>query len=380
MSDRRGARRLHPVGQAGAVRARHEPARRPRASLGVDLDSVCGGRGICGRCQVVVSEGEFAKHGIDVARRPPHGVQRRRSRRYRERSGLAPDRRLGCHARVCGDLVVDVPPESQVHRQVVRKEADAHPIEVDPVVRLHYVEVREPDMRRPAATSSGCWRRSSATGQLTGLACDAHVLRDAAAHAARGRLDRHGRGARRRRRSSPCGRGSTTARSAWRSTSARRPWPGTSATWRAARSSRSAGAMNPQIRFGEDLMSRVSYVMMNPGAETELTRVDPRVRRRADRASCARRPATSPPTSWRSRWSATRSCITCSWGSIPTELGGAPFALATDEAVHRRAAELDLHGREPGRARVPAAVHRRPRRRRHRRRDPVRGAARAGRS
>ena len=34
----------------------------------------------------------------------------------------------------------------------------------------------------------------------------------------------------------------------------------------------SAGEMNPQIRFGEDLMSRVSYVMMNPGSEKELTR------------------------------------------------------------------------------------------------------------
>ena len=32
--------------------------------LGVDIDSVCGGRGICGRCKVLVSEGEFAKYGI----------------------------------------------------------------------------------------------------------------------------------------------------------------------------------------------------------------------------------------------------------------------------------------------------------------------------
>ncbi len=45
----------------------------------------------------------------------------------------------------------------------------------------------------------------------------------------------------------------------------------------------SAGAMNPQIRFGEDLMSRVSYVMMNPGSEAELTARDPWVRRRLDR-------------------------------------------------------------------------------------------------
>ena len=33
-------------------------------NLGVDIDSVCGGRGICGRCQIEVSEGEFAKLGV----------------------------------------------------------------------------------------------------------------------------------------------------------------------------------------------------------------------------------------------------------------------------------------------------------------------------
>ena len=33
-----------------------------------------------------------------------------------------------------------------------------------------------------------------------------------------------------------------------------------------------AGIMNPQIRFGEDLMSRVSYAMMNPGGEIEMTK------------------------------------------------------------------------------------------------------------
>ena len=113
----------------------------PRRALGVDLDSVCGGRGICGRCQVVVSEGEFAEARHHLARPTTSRAFSAPEETYRERSGLAADRRLGCHARVCGDLVVDVPPESQLHRQVVRKEADAHAIEVDPVVRLHYVEV-----------------------------------------------------------------------------------------------------------------------------------------------------------------------------------------------------------------------------------------------
>ena len=41
-----------------------------------------------------------------------------------------------------GDLVVDVPASSQVHRQVVRKAAESRVITLDPVVHLHYVEVK----------------------------------------------------------------------------------------------------------------------------------------------------------------------------------------------------------------------------------------------
>ena len=35
--------------------------------LGVDLDSVCGGRGICSKCQITPSYGEFTKHGVTVS-------------------------------------------------------------------------------------------------------------------------------------------------------------------------------------------------------------------------------------------------------------------------------------------------------------------------
>ena len=106
-------------------------------SLGVDLDSVCGGRGICGRCQVVLSEGEFAKHQIDSRADHLTAVNDVETE-YAADKGLTTGRRLGCQAELLGDVVIDVPPDSQIHRQVVRKEADAHPIEVDPVVRLHY--------------------------------------------------------------------------------------------------------------------------------------------------------------------------------------------------------------------------------------------------
>ena len=297
---------------------------------------------------------------------------------YRDRPGSAPERRLGCHAQVAGDLVVDVPPESQVHRQVVRKEADAHAIEVDPVVRLHYVEVREPDMRDPSGDLGRLLEALEREWALTGLACDDHVLAGLQRDAPRGRAGRS---------PSRC----TTAR---RSS---RVWPGfhdralghrvrhrlddgrraTSATSRAATCSRSSGAMNPQIRFGEDLMSRVSYVMMNPGAEKQLTEV---VRGCVDELTAELVRAGAMPTRRRPRGhasSATRSCITCCSASTRPSSAARRSRSPTDGAVHRRATELGP-ARPPGRARVRAAVHRRARRRGHGRGDPLRGAVPAG--
>jgi uncharacterized 2Fe-2S/4Fe-4S cluster protein (DUF4445 family) len=308
-------------------------------SLGVDLDSVCGGRGICGRCQVVVSKGEFAKHGITS--RTSHLTDfSQPERAYRERSGLADDRRLGCHARVCGDLVVDVPPESQIHRQVVRKEADAHPIEVDPVVRLHYVEVRQPDLADPSGDFQRLQEALLRDWSLDGLTCDPHVLAS---------LQR------------------TLRAGDWAITVAVHDagtitaiWPGfhdvalgvafdIGSTTVAGHLCdlftgevlASAGAMNPQIRFGEDLMSRVSYVMMNPGSEADLTRV---VRECVDGliADLCTHANADPSDVLELAVVGNPIMHHLFLGLDPTELGGAPFALATDEAVRRRAAGLDL--------------------------------------
>ncbi|MEM9814429.1 MAG: drug:proton antiporter, partial [Pseudomonadota bacterium] len=88
-------------------------------TLGVDLDSVCGGRGICSKCQCSPAFGTFAKHAITSepeALSAPNAVEAR----YEEKRGLKPGRRLGCQAEILGDVVIDVPAESQVHRQIVR--------------------------------------------------------------------------------------------------------------------------------------------------------------------------------------------------------------------------------------------------------------------
>jgi uncharacterized 2Fe-2S/4Fe-4S cluster protein (DUF4445 family) len=122
--------------------------------LGVDLDSVCGGRGICSKCQVSPGVGAFPKHGVTVtddALSPWNAVEAR----YDRVRGLKQGRRLGCQAQICGDVVLDVPPESQVHRQVVRKAATERVIDMDPATRLYYVEVQGPCRCR---SCGGCSR------------------------------------------------------------------------------------------------------------------------------------------------------------------------------------------------------------------------------
>jgi uncharacterized 2Fe-2S/4Fe-4S cluster protein (DUF4445 family) len=314
-------------------------------ALGVDLDSVCGGRGICSRCQVSPGYGEFAKHGVTVTAQALsdwNAVEER----YRQKRGLKEGRRLGCQARVQGDVVIDVPPESQMHRQVVRKQASQRALVMDPATRLYYVEVPEPDMIEPMGDFERLRAALAAQWDLPGVTADLGILR---------RLQpvlRQGRWA--------------VTLAVFRPHDGGAPrilnlWPGfhearltglaidLGSTTIAAhlcdltdgRVLASAGVMNPQIRFGEDLMSRVSYVMMNPGGDVEMTRVV-----RAALNDLAGEVAAEAGVDAGDIYEAVIVCNPVMHhlllGIDPVELGQAPFALATSGAVSITAADLDL--------------------------------------
>src|SRR5882757_6792503 len=88
--------------------------------LGVDLDSVCNGRALCGRCMVMPAFGDMAKHAILSVPTNLEGPTRA-ERAYHGRRPLDEASRLACSARILADVVVDIPAASQVHRPVVRK-------------------------------------------------------------------------------------------------------------------------------------------------------------------------------------------------------------------------------------------------------------------
>jgi uncharacterized 2Fe-2S/4Fe-4S cluster protein (DUF4445 family) len=309
-------------------------------ALGVDLDSVCGGRGICGRCQVDIAEGDFAKHAIHSSADHVTSSGAVEERYASKRGPFAAGRRLGCQARICGDLIVDVPPESQVHRQVVRKRAETHPIEIDPVVRLYYVEVREPDMQEPASDLRRLqqalleqWGLSKTTADLATLAGLQKALRSGQWKVTVAL--RKGRdivavmpGFAERAFGVAIDVGSTTIAAHL-------------TDLMSGEVVAAVGAMNPQIRFGEDLMSRVSYVMMNPGGDNELTRV---VREAMDAliGEAAREAGVTRGEILEVTLVGNPIMHHLVLGLDPTELGGAPFALTIDAAYEMRAHELGL--------------------------------------
>jgi uncharacterized 2Fe-2S/4Fe-4S cluster protein (DUF4445 family) len=312
-------------------------------ALGVYVESVCGGRGICGRCQISVSEGAFAKEKLTSS--ADHlGPVTEAEARYASLRELKSDRRLSCQATIQGDMVVDVPTDAQTNRQIVRKRAEAVKLDADSAIRLATVSIAEPDMDLPLGDADRLLAALAAETGLAGLTLDTPLL---------ARVQ------------------SVLRAGDWRVTAAiwqdgQAPpcvtalWPGEKRTvyglavdigsttiaahlcdLSTGRTVTSAGTSNPQIRFGEDLMSRVSYVQMNPARLPDLIS---NVRAAVD-ALVAKLVADV---------GATRDDVLDAvfvgnpimhhlfLGIDPTELGGAPFALAISGAVHTTARALDL--------------------------------------
>jgi uncharacterized 2Fe-2S/4Fe-4S cluster protein (DUF4445 family) len=315
--------------------------------LGVDIDSVCGGRGLCGRCQVICAEGSFAKHQIESDSSHLSPVCATEIKYGERKSPLANGRRLSCHTLLLDDVVIDVPPESQVHRQIVRKDAEYRDISLDPATRLYYVQVDEPDMHVPKGDLQRLIETLEQEWQLSNLSCDNRLLRTLQPVLAQGK------------------RGITVA--VHRNQQIIAIWPGfrdkaygvavdVGSTTIAAHLCdlasgevlSSASLMNPQIRFGEDLMSRVSYVMMNPEGAEEMTGV---IRQALNSLFVEVAAGIDRPVEDILEVSLVANPIMhhILLGISPVELGGAPFALTTDAAVEVPAAELDLHINAGGR-------------------------------
>lgn len=312
-------------------------------TVAVDLDSTCGGRGLCGRCQITPSFGDFAKWGISSTAADVSDWTSSESE-YTGRRPIADGNRLGCQALVRGDLVVDVPPESQVHRPVVRKKIDLTGLTLDPLITARYVELPTLALGDERTDADLLATALTAEWDIEDPVVDARALPDLQLAIREGKravtaivhVDGTVLHVRPGFDETVLGLaidvGSTTI-------------AGYLVDLATGEVVAGAGAMNPQIRFGEDLMSRVSFVMMNPGGERELTAavrgaLDAMVDDLADDLG-------QPSSELRSR---IHDVVLVGnpvmhhllLGIDPTPLGAAPFTLTVGAPVDLRADELDL--------------------------------------
>jgi len=144
--------------------------------LGVDIESLCGGKKLCGKCKILIEEGIFEKYGIqsgkDHAGRWLPGEENFITPKQRDEGY-----RLGCCATVQGDLLVYVPEESRAGKQVVSKAARDIPIAWDPAVKYYPVEVPEPTFEHPTGDLERLLDQLSIEHGLTGLGIDYRCLR-----------------------------------------------------------------------------------------------------------------------------------------------------------------------------------------------------------
>ena len=326
-----------PSGRRGRItpgRSLLESARQ----LGVEIESICGGRLTCGKCKVVVEEGSFQKHGLTSSKShlsPPSEEEQELLARMN-----SSECRLSCSAYVGGDVLITVPEESRAQKQIIRKSATDRVIEIVPSIRKVYVEVDRAEL----GEHRGDWGRLQAAlseqWQLEQLSIDLPVLR---------------------RLQSVLRAGNWTATvTLWHDREVIDVQPGYEegiyglavdigsttvaghlCDLRTGEILATESLMNPQVTYGEDLMSRVSYAITHPdGLEKMHKAIIDTLNRLAARA--ARAAGIQPRDIHDAVLVGNTTMVHILLGINPVELGGAPFALANRDAMDLKARELNL--------------------------------------
>ncbi len=329
---------LMPSGRRGLVengKSLLEAAR----GMGVEIESICGGRLTCGKCRVNIEEGNFSKHGILSGSdhvSPPGEEERLLLDRMHAGGG-----RLSCSAYLTGDLLVSVPEESRAHKQVIRKSATQRVIEIAPAVRQVYVQVDEAQL----GEHRGDWGRLqaaiSAQWSLENLTIDLLALRRLQMALRQGKWavtvtlwqDHEVIDVRPGYEEGVYGLavdiGSTTV-------------AGYLCDLRTGELLATESMMNPQVSFGEDLMSRVSFAMSrSDGLDKMHAAILDALNHLA--ANAARQAGIRARQIHEAVMVGNTTMIHIFLGINPEELGGAPFALANRDAMDIKARELGLH-------------------------------------
>ncbi|OQX66097.1 MAG: ferredoxin [Desulfococcus sp. 4484_242] len=237
--------------------------------LGVDIETLCGEKRVCGKCKVRIEKGAFEKFG--VVSDPGHvSPWQEEEEKFITPEQRAQGYRLGCVAEIQDDILVFVPEESRAGKQVVSKAARDIPINWDPAVKVYTVTVTPPSFEDPLGDFERMTQALEKEFGLKGLDIDWFTLRDLPNVIRKGEW-------------------SITA-AVWMDREIIKLWPGkvedyyglavdvgttTVAAYlcniRTMDVLDTVSMMNPQCKYGEDVMSRITYHMKTPGGLEKMS-------------------------------------------------------------------------------------------------------------
>ena len=261
MKERKVTVIFQPSGRRGQVEAGKTILQAAR-ELGVDIESVCGGKHTCGKCKVRVEEGSFERESLSSRREhlSPFAPEESKFIGDREREA---GYRLGCIAELGGDVLIYVPEESRGGKQVIRKAARDLAIKLNPGVKGYYVEPSPPTLKEPLGDFERLQNTLRLRHGLPDLSIDFLTLRDLSSKLRLADwkvtvlvwMDREVLDVRPGRVENIYGLAvdiGTTTVAAYLCNLSNGQVVATDSM------------MNPQVTYGEDVMSRITYAMMNP--------------------------------------------------------------------------------------------------------------------
>ena len=237
--------------------------------LGVDIEAPCGEYQVCGKCRVKIESGEFEKFGIRS------GLDHISPATESEHKLLGDEQlregyRLGCAATIDNDLLVYVPEEARAGKQVVSKAARQIDFELNPGVKRYVVRVEQPSLEDSLADFERVCAALEDQHGLKDLSIDVRALRTLSGSLRKEEWE--------------------VTVFVWMDSEVIRIEPGNRAAGlglaidigtttiagylcdlETGRVVDTLSAMNPQVKYGEDVVSRISYHMGNPDGLSRMS-------------------------------------------------------------------------------------------------------------
>ena len=167
---------FQPSGSRGAVE-KGRTVREAAQELGVDIESVCGGKKTCGKCKVQIQEGFFEKFGIDSQMKNLSPLKED-EKKHLKREDIKKNYRLSCTAKIQGEVLVFVPEESRGGGQIVRKAAGDIKVEIDPVIKKYCVNLKPATLEEPEGDLERLLGELKSSHGLENISIDYLVLRE----------------------------------------------------------------------------------------------------------------------------------------------------------------------------------------------------------